>query len=139
MLAGVVRETRIPGLFVLPAGPGVAGPTNLLYGRRLQELIGRLQEEFDQILVDTPPLLQIPDARVIGRMCGGVILVVRAGKTTRDAAVAARLRLKEDGIPVMGTVMNDWNPRMSKGGYYGNYDGYSRYYRRYYGHKIHEE
>lgn len=137
-MAGMLHETRVPGLFVMPAGPGVAGATNLLYGQRLAALLERLYEEFDQILIDTPPLLQIPDARVIGRMSGGVILVVRAGKTTRDAAVAARLRLKEDGIPVMGTVMNDWNPKMSRGGYYGNYDGYSRYYRRYYGHKIHE-
>jgi uncharacterized protein involved in exopolysaccharide biosynthesis/Mrp family chromosome partitioning ATPase len=137
-LKGLVHETRVPGLFVMPVGPGVAGTTNLLYGRQLPELLAHLQEEFDQILIDTPPLLLIPDARIIGRMSGGVILVVRAGVTTRDAAVAARLRLKEDGIPVMGTVMNDWNPKMSKGGYYGNYDGYSRYYRRYYGHKIHE-
>lgn len=86
------------------------------------------------IFIDTPPMLQIPDARVIGRLTDGVILVVRANRTTRDAAMAARGRLREDGTHVLGTVLNDWNPKQSAGGYYGYYDGhYGKSYKRYYG------
>jgi capsular exopolysaccharide synthesis family protein len=130
---GAVQETRVPNLFVLPSGPGVAGPTNLLYSKRFPEYLRRFQEEFDMVLIDTPPMLQIPDARVLGKLAGSVILVVRAGKTTRDAALAARSRLRDDGIAVMGTIMNDWNPKHSPGGYYGAYDGYAKYYRGYKG------
>ena len=125
----MVKATEVPGLFVLTSGPVVAGPTNLLYSKRLGESLARLSEEFDMIFIDTPPMLQIPDARVIGRLTSGVVLVVRAGKTTKDAAVAARARLREDGVRVLGTVMNDWNPKHSPGGFYGYYDGYHKYYK----------
>lgn len=135
LLSGMVVETKVDGLFVLPSGPGVAGATNLLYSDQLPVLLAHLQEEFDMIFIDTPPMLQIPDARVIGRLTNGVVLVVRANRTTRDAAMAARGRLRDDGTHVVGTVLNDWNPKQSPGGYYGYYDGhYGKYYKRYYGH-----
>jgi Mrp family chromosome partitioning ATPase len=75
--------------------------------------------------------LQIPDARVLGRMADRVILVIRAGKTTRDAARAAYQRFSEDGTKVMGTILNDWNSKRSPNGYYGYSNGY--YTKGYYG------
>jgi Mrp family chromosome partitioning ATPase len=66
-------------------------------------------------------------------MVDRVILVVRAGKTTRDAAMAARQRFSEDGTPMLGTVLNDWNPQRSPNGYYGYQNGYyGGYGNRYY-------
>jgi Mrp family chromosome partitioning ATPase len=59
-------------------------------------------------------------------MADAALMVIRAGRTTRDAALAARQRFGEDCIPVLGTILNDWNPRLSLNGYYGNYDGYYR-------------
>jgi capsular exopolysaccharide synthesis family protein len=129
--AGVVKETQIAGLSVMPAGAGVAGPSNLLYSKHLAAMIGELKEAFDMVVIDTPPMMQIPDARMLGRMVDGVVLVVRAGQTTRDSAVAARMRLMEDGVHLIGTVMNDWDPKDSPGGYYGYYGKYSHYHRYY--------
>ena len=91
------QPTVVPGLFVLTAGPSVSGPTNLLYAKHLPGYLRKYTESFDMILLDTPPMMTIPDARLIGRMASAILLVVRAKKTTRDAAVAARMRLKEDG------------------------------------------
>jgi Mrp family chromosome partitioning ATPase len=85
------------------------------------------------VIIDTPPMLTIVDARVIARHSDGVVLVVRAGKTTRDAAIAAQSRLREDGIHVIGTIMNDWNPKRAPGGYYGYYNGYHGYAKGKYG------
>jgi Mrp family chromosome partitioning ATPase len=79
------------------------------------------------VVIDTPPMLQIPDARLFGKLVDGVVLVVRANSTTRDAALAARMRLREDGVTLIGTVMNDWDPQDSPGGYYGSYGKYSSY------------
>ena len=124
-LPGLVRETGVSGLFLLTAGPSTAAATNLLYSPQLPALIQRLRENFDMVLIDSPPVLQIPDARVLGRVADAVVLVLRAGKTTRDAAQAVRQRLAEDGIPVLGVILNDWNPQTSGPGYYS-------YYRRYY-------
>ena len=87
-----------------------------------------MHEEFDTVLIDTPPMMQISDARVLGRMADAVILVLRAGQTTRDSARAATERFLEDGTPVLGTILNAWDPKVSGYGYYDNYYDYHRYY-----------
>ena len=116
------RKTDIEGLSLLPSGPGTLSIANLLYSRRLADLLGRLRAEFDIIVIDTPPMLYISDARVMGRLTDGAILVIRASKTTRDAARAAKQRLVADGIPVLGTILNEWDFRAkSRYGYYTNY------------------
>jgi Mrp family chromosome partitioning ATPase len=72
-------------------------------------------------------MLQIPDARVVARLADAALIVIRAGKTTRDAALAARQRLNEDGTAILGTVLNDWNPKSSLNGYYGYQESYYRH------------
>jgi capsular exopolysaccharide synthesis family protein len=130
---GVIQETGIPELYILTSGSKTAAATSLLYSTRMPELLRTLRTEFETIFIDTPPMLQIPDARVLGRMVDRVIMVVRAGKTTRDAAQAAHQRFAEDGTRLLGTILNDWNPKRSPNGYYGNYNGYYGGYRSYYG------
>jgi len=124
LLEGVIQETHVPDLYVLTSGAATSAATSLLYSNRMPELIQKLRTEFETILIDTPPMLQIPDARVIGRMVDRVVLVMRAGKTTRAAAMAVRQRFSEDGTKLLGTILNDWNPKRSPNGYYGNYNGY---------------
>ena len=71
-------------------------------------------------MIDTPPLLYLSDARVLGRLADGAVLVVRAGMTTRDSALAAKKRLVEDGIDIIGTVLNRWHAKeKAKDAYYG--------------------
>jgi succinoglycan biosynthesis transport protein ExoP len=123
------QPTEVPGLSVLTSGPSASGPTNLLYAKHFPGCLRKYAESFDMVLLDTPPMMTIPDARLIGKMASAVLLVVRAKKTTRDAALTARMRLKEDGIKILGTILNDWNPKHSRGGYYGYYDSYHRYYK----------
>jgi len=79
------------------------------------------------ILIDTPPMLQMTDARVAARMADAVILVARSSLTTRDVLLAAKDRLREDRIPILGAILNDWDPKQSPGGYYGYYR--SNYYK----------
>ena len=128
LMEGIVQETQIPGLFVLPSGPATQAAANLLYSATLPELLAQFKKDFDMVILDTPPMLQMPDARVIGRIADGVLLVLRAGQTTRDAAVAARQRLEEDETRVVGTILNGWDPKRSPNGYYGySKYGYSKY------------
>ena len=79
--------------------------------------------------MDTPPMLHIADARIAGVLADGVVLVIRSGQTPRESAMAAKRQLAEDGIPIIGTALNDWNPKVA--GYYG-YEAYSKYYASYY-------
>ncbi len=63
------------------------------------------------VIIDTPPMLQMPDARVLGKWADAVILVVRSAKTTKETAAAAHQRLTEDGTRVLGSMLNEWDPR----------------------------
>ena len=123
------RPTQIPHLFVLPSGKSRFNAASLLHSQRLPELLAILREGFDTVIIDTPPMVNIPDARVLGRLADGVILILRSAVTTRDAALLAKQRFIEDGIPLMGTILNYWNPNTPGYGYYRNYyAGYYHYY-----------
>jgi len=126
-----ICPTSVPSLFVMRSGRNSGIVSNLLHSSRLPELLQRLRNEFDAVVIDTPPVLQIADARVIGRLADAVILVVRAGKTTRDAALMVKQRFGEDGTPVLGTIFNDWNPKDNLYGYkYRSYGGGAQYSRK---------
>ncbi len=116
-----IQKTDIPGIDVLPSGPSTHVAANLLYSPNLADTVKRLRKQYDMVLIDTPPMLQMTDARVIGRLADAVILVARAEQTTRDAIVAASQRFSEDRIRVLGTILNDWDPKRSLNGYYGYY------------------
>ena len=113
----IVSQTGIPGLFVLPAGSGEVNVSSLRYDERLADLLARFRLEFHAVLIDTPPMLRFSDARALGRLSDGVIMVVRASETSRDDAAAVYRRFHEDGTAVLGSILNDWNPRT--GGVYG--------------------
>jgi len=74
-------------------------------------------------------MIEIADARVLARWADGTVMVLRAGKTTREAAKEAVERLQRDGSVVLGTLLNSWNPRHTGYGYYESY-GYAGYYGR---------
>jgi capsular exopolysaccharide synthesis family protein len=120
-LASAVQKTVIPGLSVLTAGPAAAANSGLLYSPELSKLLLRLRGEYDFVLVDTPPVFPVADARVVGRLTDGVILVARAGHTARVAAAAAHRRLAADDIRVLGLILNDWDPESSAHTYYAEY------------------
>ncbi len=120
-------ESGVPGLYVLPSGSRTYNISSLLHSPRMSELLERALRVFDTVLIDTPPVKQIADARVLGRLSDGVVLVLRAGQTTRGTARAAADRFAEDGIRVLGTVLNSWDPDTNGSGYYDGYsydDGY---------------
>lgn len=117
----LIHKTQVPGLDVLTSGPATNAAANLLYSPNLAQLLSVLKERYDMVLIDTPPMLQMTDARLLGRLADTVVLVARAEQTTRDAVVAASQRFAEDRIPVLGTILNDWNPKRSRNGYYGYY------------------
>ena len=120
-LEGLARKTNISNLWLLPSGPGTLSINNLLYSERMEQLIEFFRNTFDTILIDTPPMLTLSDARVLGRLADAAILVIRSGATSRDAAAIARNRLNEDGIPIIGTILNGWDQKAkTRYGHYGN-------------------
>jgi succinoglycan biosynthesis transport protein ExoP len=124
LFAELFQPTSIEGLFVLTSGVGAANIASLRYQDRLTDLLLRFRLEFHAVLIDSPPALELSDARILGGLSDGVILVFRAGKTSRDVAAATLRRFHEDGIPVLGSVLNDWNPKDAPYGYANAYASY---------------
>jgi len=123
----LVRQTKIPGLYVVPSGPTTDGLSSLLYSPRLTEFLQRVAKEFDLVLIDAPPMLHFADARVLGRHSDGVILVLRSGQTKRDAAMLARQRFQEDGTCVLGTILNSWDLKNFRSPYAAAYSDAYKY------------
>jgi len=118
-----VSQIISENLYVLPSGPPIDDVCTVLFTERLRDLFAAVKQEFDIVLIDAPPVLPIPDARVLGRMADGVILVVRAGQTTREVAHAALRSLIDVRCRVLGTILNYWDPHRFP---FGSYEGYYR-------------
>jgi succinoglycan biosynthesis transport protein ExoP len=126
-LKSLTRRTGIPNLWVLPAGSiDAATVCSFLYSPDLPTLLQRFRREFDLILIDTPPVMLYADARVLGRMSDGVVLVVRANTKSREELKSAHLKLVQDQIPVLGTILNDWKMDPSQTRAYGRYYNHYR-------------
>ena len=97
---------------------------SILAGQRFADLIARLRLDYKTILIDSPPMAYLPDARLLFRRANGVVLVCRAGQTTLDEIAEAARVVEEDGSLVIGTVLNDWNPHAANPGYYRAYSDY---------------
>ncbi len=117
-LNAVLRPTQIRGLTLLTCGTMPTNPTNLLSGVRMRVLLQELVQRFDIVILDTPPVLATADARILGALSDGVLLVVRAGQTERLAAQRAQNQLNQAGARVLGVVLNDPGGEISREGDY---------------------
>lgn len=100
-----VQDWGGTGLFVLPAGRVPPNPSELLGSRAMESLLRRLEDEFDWILVDAPPLLPVTDAAVLGTRMSGAIVVAASGKTTRGQLDGALTRLGTVDVSVAGILL----------------------------------
>ena len=107
------------GVTVLSSGSLPPNPSELLGGRRIAELLATLRPRFDQILIDTPPLLPVTDAAVASTLGDGVVVVVRQSKTTRDQVQTAVNSLAAVNAEVIGLVLNMRRPRRHEKRGYG--------------------
>jgi polysaccharide biosynthesis transport protein len=108
-IAGVsefAHATQVPGLFIVPSGPGCASVSHLLHSTRMNAFLDRARKEFDFVLVDTPPAALFSDSRIIGRISDSVIFVFRTERTSRRALNTVCLQFVDNGISVLGAIRN---------------------------------
>lgn len=104
-LDAALRQTYVSGITLLPSGALPPNPTELLASQRMTRLLGELEERFDMVLVDTPPVLGVPDTVALATKAGGVLLVVRAGKTAYQQVNRAKEALAATKAQVFGVVL----------------------------------
>ena len=124
-LDSVVRPSAVPGLYVLPGGSEPANISKLLHSTFLDNLIEIARSEYDFVLIDSPPMMGMADARLLSRNADGVILISRAGETSPEQLTEARERLADDGTPVIGTILNGCDLRIEDPSYVNHYNSYA--------------
>jgi capsular exopolysaccharide synthesis family protein len=127
-LGGFLQATEVENLRVLAAGPVPPNPQELLGSQRMQDLLHKLEEEADVIVLDTPPILVVADASVLSARTDGVLVVVNTGRTRRAAVQQAVDGLGQVGAQLLGCVLNMVSTRGGRSSQYY----YSYYYSHYY-------
>jgi polysaccharide biosynthesis transport protein len=121
----LVRPTGVLNLDCLICGPVPPNPSELLSSDRMQRLILEAMGDYEFVLIDAPPLLNVTDGRILATLVEGAILVVRGGYTPQELAQQARILVRDAGAHLIGVVLNDVDVRHH--GYYQSYYGYGSY------------
>ncbi len=125
-----VRSTLLPNLFILPAGTPPPNPAELLASSQMMDLLAELREQYDHIVVDTPPTLSVTDAVVLSTRADAVVLVIRSGQTTKPALRRSRDILAQVNARVAGVLLNAVD--LDSPDYYYYYEYQGKYGQRYY-------
>jgi capsular exopolysaccharide synthesis family protein len=125
-LESIVKETEIPNLYYIPAGPIPPNPSELISSSLFKNMVGSLEERFVHIILDSPPVLGFADSIILSTAVDGVILVVLGGKTPRETLQQAKEALHQVNVKILGVVINRIDIHRSDYGYY--YYRYHYYY-----------
>jgi len=126
----ITRTAILPNLFVLPAGTPPPNPAELLASSNLKDMLDQLKEQYDHIVIDTPPSLSVTDAVVLSPRADAVVLVIRSGQTTKQVLRRSRDVLAQVNAKIVGVLLNAVDLRSPDYYYYYEYQGkYARYYR----------
>ncbi len=127
----IVPSNILPSLWVLPAGTPPPNPAELLASVNMKDVLDQLREQYDHIIVDTPPTLSVTDAVIMSTRADRVVLVIRSGQTTKQALRRARDTLLQVNAHVCGVLLNAVDLNSPDYYYYHEYrGGYSRSYYR---------
>ena len=132
LLAGTSRleETvqhvpELPNLDILPSGPVPPFPTEMLASEAMRRVMEKFAETYTYVVIDSPPILSVTDAIILGRIVDAVVLVVRHGRANKNVMRRARDLLVRSSAPLAGLVLNAIDLKSPEYyGYYG-YTGYS--------------
>lgn len=120
----VIVKTEVPGVDLIPCGPIPPNPSELLGSVRMREISEELAERYDLVLFDSPPVVAVTDSVVMSKIVDGVVLIAKAGKTTREILTKAVRQLADVETHVLGSVLNDFNIRGAGYRYYYYYYHY---------------
>lgn len=135
-LEDALYETNIPGGYLIPAGHEAPNPLQLMVTEKMEQLMNRLGEEYDVVLMDTPPVGILADAVALAKYCDGALLVVAYRQGKQREITHAVESIRQTGCKVLGAVLNEVRfKNLSNRHYYYNSKRYSSYYTQRYGQK----
>jgi capsular exopolysaccharide synthesis family protein len=124
----IIKKTEKDHLSIITAGTFTPNPAELIASNRMSKLIEYFKEQYDMIFFDTPPIVAVTDATLLGKKMDGLLLVVRSNHTDRIMASRAISNISNVGVNVIGVVLNDIN-LLNRYTSYGYYKYYYHYYK----------
>ena len=118
---GCLQNTQVENLRVLTSGSLPPNPSELLGSQRMRTLLQNLKGQADVVLIDSPPTLAVTDSAVIASQVDGVVMVLQAGATRREAALRAKEEICRTGGKLIGVALNKLKASRSSGYYYYHY------------------
>ncbi|WKA57744.1 CpsD/CapB family tyrosine-protein kinase [Planococcus shenhongbingii] len=118
-LENVISTTEIENLDLITSGPLPPNPVELLGSKSLEALLKKLEESYDVLIIDTPPILAVADGQVLANRCEGAILVINSGETVKEDAIKAKELIMASNSRLIGAVLNNF--KLPSTSYYGNY------------------
>lgn len=125
-LQDAIQKTKIDNLYLLPSGDSPANPAELLASQKMKNLLAELRDQFDFLLLDTPPILVCSDSRVLAEVSDGLIMIIKVESTNVKALSHAINLTTHLNIDILGFILNQVEFRYGRA-YYYTY----RYYRPY--------
>ncbi|WP_421523675.1 polysaccharide biosynthesis tyrosine autokinase [Pseudomonas yamanorum] len=125
-LESAIHKTAIENLDIISRGQIPPNPSELLMHRNLTELLSQVSERYDLVILDTPPLLAVTDAAIVGRQSGTNLIVTRYGLNPAKEIEHTIRRFAQNGIVLRGAIFNGVEKKASAKYGYGNY-GYYQY------------
>ncbi len=125
-LEKVIRKSHLENLYYIPAGTIPPNPSEVLASEQLEMLISKLKEQFDTVVLDSPPIVAVTDAEIISKIADATILVVAANLTEIDLMQKAAELLSSNSGSFVGVLLNRFSYRNGYGSYYKYYYYYSR-------------
>lgn len=119
--SSLAQETEVPRLHIVASGPIPPNPAELVGSKRMQILLSRARENFDFVLVDSPPVNMVTDAILLSPLVDGALLVIKSSSTRIDHAKEAQDKLEKVGTKLIGVVLNNVD---TTSGYYYYYNYY---------------
>jgi capsular exopolysaccharide synthesis family protein len=125
-LSSLIQASSIPNMFVVPSGPIPPDPAELVGSPRMQEGLLFLRSFVHYVVIDAPPVLAVADARILGTVVDGVVVVVKAGTTAKDAIRHTKLLLEEINSRIIGILLNNVDVHSASYSRYSDYYGYGK-------------
>lgn len=104
---GAIRPTLVQNLDIMSTGAVPPNPSELLLHEKFAQMIGEVSKQYDHVLIDSPPVLAVTDAAVVGRLAGASLLVVKAGANPMREIEVSVKRLRQAGINLRGVLFNN--------------------------------
>jgi len=119
-----IQPGPVKGLDLLPCGPEVPNPSEILNSDAFVETLKKLSERYDRVVIDSPPVRPVADSQILAAICDITLFVLKAEKSTRRLSQQARDALLSVGAHIFGIVVNDVSRKHSRYGYYTGYGYY---------------